>query len=411
MVAVWSAGSAWAATINTHITSRYEIVEQGVRVRIRIANQGTSKAYDLKATLRLGKRPRKWDALGNNDPGGTIDLTAEYRAADLRPGLYIGVVRVDFEDRMGRGHHTYHFFQLPYGLARRSLASPALAVEPGRVSFNPKAFWKKRATLPITLKNTSSHPLRGVLRVFVPEGFEAEKGEFAFTLGGGEKKRLRGGLLKKGRARTANVYHVLAAFEQEGIERTVRVQGAIRVKEEPVLFRGYLGLAGLVLLVVLGICLRSPLKGRGSSASLLALLALFLLACFSGPIKPGWAAQGSSDEIIVGGIHFRTDAKGREQVLIQLNRVYVPEIITLTGERPRVVIDIIPVFSWEKTSPLVVNGHFIKKVRTHLHYETDTLRIVIDLQPGLDYRVDPIFYEAETLFAITVSELKNRDVH
>ncbi len=48
------------------------------------------------------------------------------------------------------------------------------------------------------------------------------------------------------------------------------------------------------------------------------------------------------------------------------------------------------------------NGRLIKKIRTRLDDSTGTLRIVLDLAPEENYKVDQFFFEAANAYVIEV---------
>jgi hypothetical protein len=75
------------------------------------------------------------------------------------------------------------------------------------------------------------------------------------------------------------------------------------------------------------------------------------------------------NKITVKSIKVKTE-KGWEKVFIALNNFSTPEILTLKGDRPRVVIDIKNVSFWSGKYKTPVNGNLIKQMRTHLHRDT-----------------------------------------
>ena len=92
----------------------------------------------------------------------------------------------------------------------------------------------------------------------------------------------------------------------------------------------------------------------------------------------------------------------REKVFITLNNFSTPEILTLEGDKPRIVIDIKNVSSWNKHYRTPINGNLIKQIRTYLHRDTGKLRIVLDLNPFENYFIDRICYKTENIYCIEV---------
>ncbi len=97
----------------------------------------------------------------------------------------------------------------------------------------------------------------------------------------------------------------------------------------------------------------------------------------------------------IDNITFRLETKEKETVFIHSNRFYRPIVFGLEGERPRIVVDIKNTSYIRKgLSRILVNGKVIKQIRSHLHRDSNKLRVVLDLQPTESYKVTQTFYEA-----------------
>jgi hypothetical protein len=48
----------------------------------------------------------------------------------------------------------------------------------------------------------------------------------------------------------------------------------------------------------------------------------------------------------------------------------------------------------------------INKIRVYLHHDKNILRIVLDLAPSLDCTVNPVYYNAENIYCLEISEVK-----
>jgi len=105
--------------------------------------------------------------------------------------------------------------------------------------------------------------------------------------------------------------------------------------------------------------------------------------------------------IIIKSIKFEPK-KDREKVFIASNTFFVPEILTLEGDKPRIVIDIKPVSSWSGRHRTPVKGNLIRQIRTHLHPGTKKLRIVLDLNPSENYFINQVYYEKKNIYCIEV---------
>lgn len=109
----------------------------------------------------------------------------------------------------------------------------------------------------------------------------------------------------------------------------------------------------------------------------------------------------SSKKTMVKSIKYKIE-KDREKVFIALNNSSTPKILTLEGDKPRVVIDIKNVSSWSGQYNTPINGNLIKQIRTYLHRDTGKLRIVLDLNPSENYFINQIYYQTENVYCIEV---------
>ena len=114
-------------------------------------------------------------------------------------------------------------------------------------------------------------------------------------------------------------------------------------------------------------------------------------------------AKGDKQEkVLVGDMNFVKEENGAERICFSLSRFCIPEISSIPGKKPRIVIDVKGVPKWYGKPRIQVNGNQIEQVRIHLHKAEEKLRIVLDLNPSLDFMVEPRYYEAERLYCVYV---------
>lgn len=111
-------------------------------------------------------------------------------------------------------------------------------------------------------------------------------------------------------------------------------------------------------------------------------------------------------EVAIEGIRFQMEEDGSEKVFILMNRSYWPKVFVLEGDKPRIVIDFENVSSWEGRAKISVKGNLIRQIRTHLQKTQRKLRVVLDLDPDVDYVVSQVFYKAENMICLTVRRQK-----
>jgi hypothetical protein len=145
--------------------------------------------------------------------------------------------------------------------------------------------------------------------------------------------------------------------------------------------------------------------GREGLPRLLPLpAAVLLLVWLSVAVGVASGASSGDAQAVVESVHFSREANREEKVCLLFGRVQVPDLMALEGDRPRIVLDIEGVDSWNGQARMETGGETILRVRSHLHADVHRLRIVLDLAPGGDYLATPTFYQAEKIYCLTVRQ-------
>jgi hypothetical protein len=125
------------------------------------------------------------------------------------------------------------------------------------------------------------------------------------------------------------------------------------------------------------------------------------------PLAAG-AAKSDDDEdvsINVKNITYRLEDSGKEAILIEFDRFYTPAIFTIEGKSARIVLDIVNASSFRKEWAMIdVGGKIIKRIRCSENPRTNTLRIVIDVEPLRDYQVQPAFSKRRNIYMLGIAE-------
>jgi hypothetical protein len=111
--------------------------------------------------------------------------------------------------------------------------------------------------------------------------------------------------------------------------------------------------------------------------------------------------EGPPNKTIVKSIKLRT-ARDHDEVFIALNTFSIPQIRSVEGANPRIIVNINRVSSWSGQDNIPVNGNLIKKIRTYLHRGTEKLRIILDLKYSDDYIIDQIYDRNTNIYSISV---------
>ncbi len=134
-----------------------------------------------------------------------------------------------------------------------------------------------------------------------------------------------------------------------------------------------------------------------------AVFTIVLMGYASIAVSDETGSKGDVQEkVVVGDMNFLREKSGAERVCFGLSRFCSPNIFSIPGKKPRIVIDVKPVQQWFGKPSTQVNGKQIKRVRTHLHKTEGKLRIVLDLNPSLDFLVQPQYYEADRVYCVYV---------
>ena len=94
---------------------------------------------------------------------------------------------------------------------------------------------------------------------------------------------------------------------------------------------------------------------------------------------------------------------GTDRLYIDLNHYTTPVVLVLGGTAPKVAIHIMNVSFWDGRIEIPVKGKIIKQVRSKLHYNSGTLRILLDLDPNINYAIKS-YHKSKRTYCVEVSE-------
>ena len=121
------------------------------------------------------------------------------------------------------------------------------------------------------------------------------------------------------------------------------------------------------------------------------------------PDEPKPAVSDQKPAIAVKSLRFKARDNGRDSIFIEFNRFYAPSISSIEGDKPRIVLDLENVTSFQVEKNLIkVDGVHIRQIRSHMDRKTRKARIVLDLEPLKDYYVQPEFAQKENLYSLHV---------
>lgn len=116
-------------------------------------------------------------------------------------------------------------------------------------------------------------------------------------------------------------------------------------------------------------------------------------------------AGSDTVDVQVKSIRFKVTAEGKEAILVEFNRFYMPAIYYVEGKAPKIVLDITNTSSIRKEwAEMKVQGTMIKRVRATFVPAGNILRIALDMDPARNYNANPILYRSDNTYAVEVSE-------
>jgi len=243
-------GKGYGGIIKTKIICRNHIEQSGdIIIESEIINSGTATAYNVSSTIFIGDWAEQFDNLGDNRPAGRIRFKSRYIQPDLLPGKYVAVLRVNFEERSGKPHKTYHFFEISYGPDHVRDYMPLLSVFLRDPLFNPKAFLKTNVKMGLVMKNGYQSAIKPVVTFFSPDGCTAMEHNRFYTLSPDEEKTDEILLAIDKSIRPGSPYDVVVKYNHDGIHYARHFGGKIDVVEQPIYFRWYL-VFGIISLLI-----------------------------------------------------------------------------------------------------------------------------------------------------------------
>jgi tetratricopeptide (TPR) repeat protein len=133
---------------------------------------------------------------------------------------------------------------------------------------------------------------------------------------------------------------------------------------------------------------------------------LFLLVlCFAVSFSRLCAGEDPKTALTVKNIAFSREGGSGEKVSLFCNQSCVPELSSLEGDSPRVVMDMKGVSQIQtKTRNVNTEGTFVKRVRSYFDKQTKILRVVLDMEPSKYYTVRPMQDPSGNTYALTIHE-------
>jgi tetratricopeptide (TPR) repeat protein len=119
-------------------------------------------------------------------------------------------------------------------------------------------------------------------------------------------------------------------------------------------------------------------------------------------------AQDQTTTLTVKEITFKTDNGGKEKVAIICNQACIPDLFSLKGKKPRIVMDLKGVSSIEsKYRKVNTSGKLVKTIRSYLDNNSKQLRVVLGMDPSKYYIVHATQNQMLNAFSLEISERRH----
>lgn len=133
-----------------------------------------------------------------------------------------------------------------------------------------------------------------------------------------------------------------------------------------------------------------------------SVLFLCVVVSFASPCCAGEDAKAA---LIVKSLAFHRFEGNVERIALLCNRSCVPELFSLEGKNPRVVMEMKGVSLIQtKSGNINTDGTLVKRVRSHLDRQTKILRVVLDMHPSKYYIVSPVQDPSRNGYALTIKD-------
>jgi hypothetical protein len=124
--------------------------------------------------------------------------------------------------------------------------------------------------------------------------------------------------------------------------------------------------------------------------------------------KPSFTIKPGSDavNVQVKSIRFRVTEDGKEAVLVEFDRFYMPAVYYIEGQSPRIILDVTNTTSMRpEWADMLARGTMIKHIRATSLPAGNILRIALDMDPAKNYNANPVLYRGENTYAVEVAEI------
>lgn len=116
----------------------------------------------------------------------------------------------------------------------------------------------------------------------------------------------------------------------------------------------------------------------------------------------GIPIRSSEQFLTVRGIKYQLVKKGVESVCLECDRRFRPVVQGMEGETPKIVIELFSVADFKGPAQVPLKTGIIKSIRTNYDSPDRTLQVALEIAPGGNYTVEPVYFDMLNTFCVAV---------
>ncbi len=107
----------------------------------------------------------------------------------------------------------------------------------------------------------------------------------------------------------------------------------------------------------------------------------------------------------IRGITFRVGGEGKELLCVEFDRFCTPAISGVEGNEPKILLEIGAASPLRKEWALIdAGGRYVRRILSRRDDRTRTALILLDMEPGKSYFVNPTFFARDSTYCLEIAE-------
>jgi hypothetical protein len=212
-----------------------------------IINTGNAAAYDSTVEILMADKRYPAVNLGDNPPGGELGLDYKIAGDDLKPGHYILVVNINFEDLSGRQHNVYRYLPLNYRIDDFDEDNQGISIKLNAPHFNLRSPFRLSEKLELTTYNATGTTIQPTLSFYLPDGITCAQSSIQTMVPPGETKIKEFTIQGDRSAIAGNQIVAIAWWRLNDRIYSIKSESEMVIVHEPILFQWYLAFSTILL--------------------------------------------------------------------------------------------------------------------------------------------------------------------